>query len=118
MKKIEAKPLEEHLQELSGTPTSKVEKLVSITYIYNSPATLNNVNKFLRTEEDPDFEVYNEEDDNGKAVPHGTVFYWETPIFARTKTIGQFISVATALDRKLYWNEEVYQEYLHINIKY
>lgn len=118
MKKYIAKPLEEHLEDLNGNPSKKVEKLVSICYIYSAPATPLNVKKYLRTEEEPDWEVHWEEDERGRIIPHGVVFYWQTPIFAAVKTIGQFISVATALDRTLYWEEETYKEYIYINTKY
>lgn len=118
VKKYIAKPLEDHLQDLHGTPEQKTAKLIDITYIYSTPATPSNVKKYLRTEGEPDWEVYHEKDESGNTVPHGVVFYWQTPIFARVNTIGQFISVATALDRELYWEEETYRKYVYINSKY
>lgn len=118
MKQYEAKPLEQHLEDLHGTPSEKVSKLVSITYIYSQPCTPLNVKKYLRSAEEPDYEVHYEKDEHGNVVPLGTLFYWQTPVFARTHTIGQFISVATALDRKLYWEEETYKNYIYINTKY
>ena len=108
MKKYKAKPLDEHLLELSGKPEKKVEKLISIHYIYSKPMT----------EKDPDFEVFDELDEHGNRVPHGVLFYWDTPIFTQPKTIGQFISVAAALGRDLYWEEDTWINHLYINVKY
>ena len=121
MKKYPARPLEEHLEDLTGTPSKKVERLVNICYIYSQAATPTNVQKYLRTEEDPDYEVYgeiNEEGRENKATVNSTVFYWQTPIHTTPKTIGQFISVATALGRELFWEEETYRDYIYINTKY
>lgn len=118
MKHYKAIPLEEHLAELKGEPTKKVEKLVSIHYIYSTPVSESAIKKYLRTAGDWDFEVFQELDDEGNLIENGVLFYWETPIYARCKTIGQFISVATALDRTLYWEEETYKNYIYINTKY
>ena len=84
MKKYKAEPLDEHLLEMSEKPEKKVEKLISIHYIYS----------------------------------HGVLFYWDTPIFTQPKTIGQFISVAAALGRDLYWEEDTWINHLYINVKY
>ncbi len=118
MKKYKAKPLDEHLLELSGKPEKKVEKLISIHYIYSKPMTEVNYSKYIRTEKDPDFEVFDELDEHGNRVPQGVLFYWDTPIFTQPKTIGQFISVAAALGRDLYWEEDTWINHLYINVKY
>jgi hypothetical protein len=118
MKKYKAKPLENHLEELNGDPKKKVSKLLSICYIYDSPATEQNIKKYLRTENEPDFEVFREVDEDGNVVKNGVLFYWQTPIYAEVSTVGQFISVATALGRELYWEEETYRNYIYINTKY
>jgi hypothetical protein len=118
MKQYKAISLEQHLDDLSGEPSKKVSKLIDILYIYSQPATPANVKKYLRTDSAPDFELHLETDENGNKVPRGCLFFWDTPIFAETKTIGQFISVATALGRELFWHEDVYKDYIYINSKY
>lgn len=121
MKKYIARPLEEQLEELSGTPQEKVRKFMNIYYIYSQEATPTNVKKYIRTEKDPDYEVYGVIDDNNrenKGTVDCSVFYWETPIRTTPKTIGQFISVATALGRELFWEEDTYRNYIYINTKY
>jgi hypothetical protein len=118
MKKYKAKPIEEHLMNLSGNPGKKVEKLISIHYIYSKPLTESNFKKHIRSDKEFDFEVYDELDENGNRVPFGVLFYWETPILTQPKTLGQFISVASALGRELYWEEDTWVKYIYINSKY
>lgn len=117
MKNYKATPLEDHLEDLSGEPTKFREKFQSIHYIYSKPLTEANFKKHLRSE-DQDFEIHDELDQDGNKVPYGVLFYWETPIMARPKTLGQFISIATSLDRNLFWEEETWVKYIYINSKY
>ena len=116
-KEYRAQPLEEHIEELRGMPSEKVDKLVSIHYIYSKPASENNIKKHLIDPEgkvDPLVEL----DENGNATPFGTMFYWHTPVHAHPRTIGQIVSIATALNIDLFWEESTWKEYLFINRKY
>ena len=117
MSKHKAKPLEQHLEDLSGEPSKFREKFQSIHYIYSKPLTEGNFKKHLKAQ-DQDFEIFEEKDEEGNKVSHGVLFYWETPIMTRPKTLGEFITVATALDRNLFWEEETWVKYIYINSKY
>jgi hypothetical protein len=108
MKEFKAKPFVEHIEELSGTPQKKVEKLVSIYSVYSQPLTEKNFKKYLWTKDD-DFEIHDGE---------GVLFYWEHPILTRPVTIDQFISVSASLGRDLFWHEDVYLNNLNITVKY
>lgn len=118
MKNYKALPLEQHLEDLSGNPSKKVEKLVSIHYIYSKPITKANFKKHLRTKGEEHFEILDELDENGNRVPTGVIFGWGVPISANPQTIGEFITIATALGRELYWEETTWVKYLYLNPKY
>lgn len=118
MKSYKALPLEQHLEDLSGNPSKKVEKLVSIHYIYSKPITNANFKKHLRTKNETDFEILDELDENGNRIPNGVVFKWGVSVPVHPQTIGEFISIATALGRELYWEETTWVKYLYLNPKY
>lgn len=116
MDKFKAVPLDELLEDVSGDATRFREKFQKIYYIYSKPLSIDNYKKYFAKNDSPDndmdYEVF--EDEAGS----GVLFYWQTPIMTKPRTIGQFITVATALDTNLYWKEEVYRDYVYVNAKY
>jgi hypothetical protein len=125
MKEYPAKPFEEQIEDLSGSPSKKVEKLVSIHYIYSQPVTEHNVKKYIRTKGDPYYDVHDELDADGNRIPFGVAFYMPTPegvsrpeTMTHPRTIGQFISVATALGRELFWEESIWKDYIFVPKRY
>jgi len=117
MKKYKATSLEKHLNDLDGTPQDKVKKLVSIHYIYTKPITESNFNKYLYVDQ-KDFEIHGELDEDGNLVDGGVLFYWSVPILTHPKTIGEFITIATALNREIFWDNDTWVEYIYISQKY
>lgn len=119
MDKFKAVPLDELLEDVSGNATQFREKFQKIYYIYSKQLTADNCKKlFQAPERESDYEVFEEVNEAGESVKGGVMFYWDTPIMTNPRTIGQFITVATALNRELYWKEEVYRDYVYVNAKY
>lgn len=111
MKQYLAAPLEEHLEDLSGTPSKKVEKLISIFHIYSKPFTETNYKKYLRpTENNRDFKM--NFSTRVLELNEGFLFVFIP------KTIGEFISLMRCLGYTFYWEESVWRDYLYINRKY
>lgn len=113
MKKYKAVSLVEHLTELRGLPTQKVEKLVDIHSIYSTPLTETTFNKYLWTDGEKDFEFHKLDDGN-----MGVLFYWNQPIMTTPQTIGDFIVVCNCLGRSVYWHENVFLDNIAIVPKY
>jgi hypothetical protein len=118
MKKYKAVSLVEHINELRGEPTKKVEKLVDIHSIYSAPLSEDNFNKYLWTEGEKDFEIHTVKDEQGNYLRTDTVFYWQQPIVTCPQNIGDFIVVANSLGRTLYWHEDVFLRDIAIVAKY
>ena len=116
MKKYIAKPLDEQLEEVSGSPTEFRKKFQDIYYIYSKPLNKANVKKYLQEPtRDADYEVFSEVGEDGLPKSTGVMFYWQTPIMTHPRTIGQFITVSVALGREVYWEEETYRKYIYVN---
>lgn len=111
MKKYIAKPLEEQLEEVKGTATEFRAKFTDIYYIYSKPCTPLNIKKYIQPPtKEKDYEAFKDEDGSG------VMFYWQTPpLMTKPQTIGQFISIATALGQQLYWDEDTYRDYIYVN---
>ena len=110
MKKYEVKTLEEQLAEVKGTASEFRSKFQDIYYIYSKPCNGNNLKKYIQppTREN-DYEAFED------GANSGVMFFWQNPIMTHPRTIGQFISIATALNRELFWEEETYRRYIYVN---
>lgn len=113
MKNYVAYPLEGHLMELSGSPSSKVSKIVDILGIYSKDFNPNNVSKHIRSEGDPEFTIV----DGDKEGEHGVLIH-RNQLLLLPYTLGGFVSIMFSLGLEVYWEETTWQKYLYINRKY